>query len=317
MNKKIAAVIVTFNRIELLKLCLAALDKQTHLVDSIIVINNNSKDGTKEFLDKWRNDRCTSLAKPIVMHLPLNTGGAGGFNRGMKAAIESGHDWVWMMDDDVVPDKDALQALVDAARKTSGNAGFYSSMALDASRQHTVNVPQPDSSPSSSSYPNWGIYLADGLIKVETSTFVSIFIPKDAVIEAGLPIKEFFIWGDDTEYTLRLNRQGFSGYWVGHSRVLHLRPGIQGLDIRKEQDPQRISMYKNLYRNTVFLKRRYGLDPILFTQNSLIRAIGCLIKFGSIRKFMIIIHGVLSGWFFNPKIEFPSLSQEAPPTQPI
>lgn len=309
-TKKIAAVVVTFNRLDLLQMCVEALDKQTHPLLSIIIINNNSSDGTKEFLEKWKNGRHSDMATAIVIHLSTNTGGAGGFNLGMKIAIESGHDWVWMMDDDVVAEDDALQWLVDAAQNTSGDAGFYSSMALDVLKKYTVNVPQIDMNLAPTSYPNWGIHLAAGLVKLEISTFVSILIPRRAAIEAGLPIREFFIWGDDTEYTLRLNRQGFTGYWVGRSRVLHLRPGSQGLDIRKENDLHRISMYINLYRNTLFLKRKYKLEPMKFTRTSLTRAAGCLIKYGSFKKSVIIIRGIFAGWIFNPKIEFPSANRK-------
>ena len=78
-NIKIAAVVVTYNRLDLMKKCVNALRKQSRILNTIFVINNNSTDGTKEWLD-----RQTDL---IVIHQP-NVGGAGGFARGIDEAFK-------------------------------------------------------------------------------------------------------------------------------------------------------------------------------------------------------------------------------------
>ena len=85
---KIYAVIVTFNRLALLKRSIEAVRAQTRTPDSIIVVNNCSTDGTAEYLDGL-------AAAGAVVHLPLprNVGGAGGFKAGLKYAVEDGCDW--------------------------------------------------------------------------------------------------------------------------------------------------------------------------------------------------------------------------------
>ena len=101
--KTIAAVVVTYNRLALLKDCIEALRHQTRRLDAIIVINNSSTDGTRDWLES-QNDL-------YVVHQE-NGGGALGFYRGMKEAFAKGYDWVWMMDDDVEPLTSCLQEVV-------------------------------------------------------------------------------------------------------------------------------------------------------------------------------------------------------------
>ena len=89
---KITAVVVTYNRLELLRKVVDGL-RRNNLSD-IIVVNNGSTDGTQEWLEAQ-----THLN---VVHQD-NVGGSGGFYTGIKKAYDEGADWIWCMDDDVTP----------------------------------------------------------------------------------------------------------------------------------------------------------------------------------------------------------------------
>jgi len=110
-KEKIAAVVVTYNRKELLKECLDALLAQTYPVDSIILIDNASIDGTPEFL---KEQGYLKNPKIDYVRLPENTGGAGGFHEGVKRGYKKGYDWLWLMDDDAIAQKNTLEELMDA-----------------------------------------------------------------------------------------------------------------------------------------------------------------------------------------------------------
>ena len=97
MTGGIWAVVVTWNRRLLLEQCLQALMSQTRACDRVLVVDNASDDGTAERLAAW-GDRIT------VLRLDRNTGGAGGFNAGVRAAVQGGADRIWLMDDDVLPE---------------------------------------------------------------------------------------------------------------------------------------------------------------------------------------------------------------------
>src|SRR5699024_2710161 len=110
---RIAAVVVTFNRSDLLLGTLQGLTRQTRPVDAIFLINNASTDGTEDLLksEGWLNNH-----KVIYLKADTNLGGAGGFEKGMRAAYEAGYDWLWTMDDDVEPDVDALEVTLSYTR---------------------------------------------------------------------------------------------------------------------------------------------------------------------------------------------------------
>ena len=186
MKNRICTVVVTYNRLSLLKDAIDALKAQTEPSD-ILVVNNGSTDGTKEFLDEQ-----TEL---LVIHQE-NLGGAGGFYAGMKYAAENGYDFAWVMDDDVIPEVDALKFLKDAYDLLSlkEKIGFLCSTVVDR-EGIPVNNPCVDLKRNKTGDVSWNRYLSEGVVGVSSATFVSVFVPCSIIFEVGLPYKEFFIWG--------------------------------------------------------------------------------------------------------------------------
>ena len=107
----IVAVVVTYNRIELLKRTVRCL-QQNKPVSSIVVVNNGSTDATAEWL---------KTQPGLIVISQANVGGSGGFYTGMQYAYQAGADWIWCMDDDVFPRADCLeQLLLHADREDIG-----------------------------------------------------------------------------------------------------------------------------------------------------------------------------------------------------
>ena len=104
-NNNIIAVVVTHNRLELLKKVIDNLKNQTYKIDAIVVINNASTDGTEEWL-KSQSD--------LEYVTQGNLGGAGGFNTGLQYAYKHNYEWIWFMDDDVLPQANCLEELMHA-----------------------------------------------------------------------------------------------------------------------------------------------------------------------------------------------------------
>lgn len=186
----ICAVVLTYNRRELLDECLAAISAQTRECDRIIVIDNASTDGTFEMLAvKW--------SEQVEVHsLPRNLGAAGGFNMGMRMAYRTGADAIWVMDDDVIPEPDALERLVAAnllLEQREISAPFVISTARTP-RGHVTNVPDIDRGRNSLSYHKWPELLEYKMIPVRRATFVSILLPRVTLDRFGLPLAEMFIW---------------------------------------------------------------------------------------------------------------------------
>lgn len=243
---KVQAVVVTYNRKEILTECIDAILKQTVSVDKLIIIDNNSTDGTREYLEsKGYLDNKIILFKK----LSKNTGGAGGFYAGMKVARKFQPDWVWIMDDDVIPTENCLEELLSARKHIDGRVSFLASSVRGLNGE-AMNVPKLTRK-QATSYTDWYRYLDEGIVQIVKATFVSLLINIEAINMCGLPWKEFFIWGDDSEYTQRVIRDYGPAYMVGKSLAIHKRVGSDELSLVKETNRGRIPMYFYYYRNNL------------------------------------------------------------------
>lgn len=302
---KVCAVVVTYNRSNLMQECISALKTQSNL-SGIIVVNNNSTDSTKDVLDNMASDRIH------VIHMNENTGGAGGFHVGIKKSVELGYDASWIMDDDAIPQKNALLELINAADYLNWEFGFLTSN-VQTSEGECMNVPSLDLRPNKSGYPDWAKHSEEGLIKVEIATFVSVLIKNITPIKIGLPIKEMFIWGDDSEYTQRISKE-YESYFVSKSKVVHKRVLASALSIATESNPLRISWFKFMYRNNLYRMRKHGSkkDVLRFLISSLKSAF-LVLSFNSplkIQRIKSIISGCVLGLTFNPKVIHPKKINE-------
>lgn len=250
---KIAAVVVTYNRIELLQECLDSILAQTRPADSLIVIDNASDDGTNELFSQGAKYHLPSVQ---YKRMSSNLGGAGGFYEGIRNAYLAGMDWIWIMDDDTIPTPTALEKLVEALEIVKEEPSFLASTVY-GKYMDPMNVPELDVQKANNGYPYWYEYLDKGIIKICVASFVSILINKNAISKVGLPYKELFIWGDDSEYTLRLSKYYGNAYMCGCSVVIHKRTVSKAITIDNAEDPDRIRMYRYSYRNSLLISGEY------------------------------------------------------------
>lgn len=251
---KIATVIVTYNRKELLLECVRAVLDQTQKVDEILLIDNNSTDGTYEYLFEHK---ILEHENVTYIRLEKNIGGSGGFYEGMKIAREKKYDWVWVMDDDTIPHNDCLEKLLNAKDRITKKASFFAS-SIYGENGEFMNVPAIDDRVESNGYASWYRYLAKGMVTIRDATFVSILINGEAIKKCGLPIKDYFIWGDDTEYTTRIVRNYGNAYLVGDSVAIHKRKNVKHTTLLYEDNKNRISMYYYMCRNNMINNKLYG-----------------------------------------------------------
>lgn len=294
MIKNVAAVVVTYNRKELLGENIECLLAQKPYIPAIIVVDNHSTDGTRESLDKY-----IEADKIIYLDTGANLGGAGGFSYGIKYAAEQGYDYIWVMDDDCMPTDSALKEFSNADETLDGQYGFLSSKVLwkDGSIC-TMNLQRETVTKNLENFDK-------NIQSVAMASFVSLFIPTRIVKELGLPIKEFFIWTDDWEYTRRISRK-YKCYSVSKSVVIHKSKSNIGANIVSESI-DRLDRFNYLYRNDVYLYRREGLKGFGY---EIIRLGGHCIKVlfkskdNKIRRLEKILGGTKRGLSFKPPIEY-------------
>ncbi len=292
----IIAVVLTYNRKDLLTRCLDAISRQTRPCDGVIVVNNASSDGTEEMLKE--------LAMPgLKVHtLSENVGASGGFNIGFKLGYQSGADYVWVMDDDVIPEPSALENLLDAESLLQTKQVDHAFLVSSAYTENglVTNAPAVDSRPNNIRYENWPLLLEHGIAPVRRATFVSILVPRCTLEQYGLPLASMFIWGEDTEYTLRITEK-MPGFIVGKSKVQHLRQESGSIDILSESNPRRVRYHRHHVRNELYIARKYHRPrQVVLSMLHQLKLTLSLICHREFLKAGVIMAGLLESSHFSP-----------------
>ena len=299
-KNKVSAVVVTYNRLNLLKENLQSLEQQTFNLDKIIIINNNSTDETKNYIET----KYSSNPLFEIVNLSENIGGAGGFYQGLKKAIELESEWIWLMDDDTIPNKDSLEKLMDKTNLVK-DIGFLGSRVLftDGTPHIMNNV-----IPSNNNFRDyqWNTFMDQGVLTLKYNSFVSCLISAEAIKKVGLPYKEFFIWGDDQEYTERIVKANFFGGLVLDSIVYHKTKNNYGVILSTADDSLAWKYYYG-ERNKIFLERRdrSKLKFFLWYLFYKYKINKILQKISGNKKLKHSIKKAhRDGLFFNPRIDF-------------
>jgi rhamnopyranosyl-N-acetylglucosaminyl-diphospho-decaprenol beta-1,3/1,4-galactofuranosyltransferase len=208
----VCAVVVTYNRHDLLTECLDRIARQSRPPDHVLVVDNASTDGTAAMLDGRKGLEVLTLSE--------NLGSSGGFARGLRRAGELGHDWIWLLDDDTFADEGCLEALIAGARRAPQPPSLVCSVVRWRDESlHPMNRPWLRVGRRA----EFAEAAGAGLALIRTSTWVSTMVSREAVAEHGLPPAHFFIWLDDMEYTGRVLRDR-PGYMVPESIAWHWTP---------------------------------------------------------------------------------------------
>lgn len=290
----VSAVVVTYNRLPFLKEVIQALQNSATIVDHIIIVDNNSNQETFDYL--------TALGDQIeYVRLDENIGGAGGFNRGVRYFMEHTNDeFVWLMDDDTVPSATTLTELVTFAKQTP-NFGFLASDVrwTDGTRAK-MNNPAPKNRlnkiPEDATEPE----------ELMNATFVSLLMKRDIINQIGLPITEFFIWGDDIEFTERAARIA-PGYFVPAAKVTHKMAANVGSNIMNDS-LDRLPRYFYSYRNKVYYgAKRNFIGHMKSNTRITLEAIRLMFApnvDNRLKRLSVLIKGVKAGIVFRPEIEY-------------
>lgn len=287
------AIIVTYNRKDLLKECIESLLNQKDKGLDILVIDNNSNDGTQEMIKK-------EFKKIFYKNTGANLGGAGGFNYGIKESFDlsKNYDYLWIMDDDTIPNKNVLKTFLKVA-KEKPDFGFLTPKTVWTDGSLCKMNIQSDMKG------NFIDETTKNLTKVSRCTFVSCFIRTDVVSEVGLPIKEFFIWSDDTEYTLRISKK-YPCYYLNTCKVVHKMNNNNPTKIETDVK-DRIDRYFYSFRNRFYIAKKQGILKVIRYHLSICKTfINILLKSkdSKTKRISIVLKGYFKGIVFNPKVEY-------------
>ncbi|NEG70474.1 glycosyltransferase [Bifidobacterium choloepi] len=310
MRFQVTAVVVSYNRQELLGECLGGLLAQTRRPDRVIVVDNASTDNAVAVA------RAHAL-HPEIVQLHRNVGGAGGFCAGLAEAVRpllldytpEGADtddtphYLWVMDDDTIPTPDALARLLHAVAACVGDTEMLptvlGSKALwTDGREHLMNKPRPRTFVRKGPAAIVGV---PDSYQVRSLSFVSCLINAGAVIGTKrLPRAAYFLWNDDFEFTTGLLKRGL-GYYVPTSEVVHKTKVFGSSDA----DPG--PRFYNEVRNKIWMARfsRDIFFPVEFAEFVLKTVRRWILTFvhGSDRRQLLdcLVRGWHDGWRTRPE----------------
>jgi GT2 family glycosyltransferase len=216
MKTNVAIIIPNWNGKELLSRCLESVNQQTRKPDMIIVVDNGSVDGSVDYLQKHHQE-------VIVIKHNTNIGFAGGVNSGLRLLLDKNYDWVGLLNNDAVLDKNWLKRaletvntekglgavagkILSADKKTVDSTGdFYTTWGLPFNRDRDLPASQATSTPGFVFGPCAGAALYN----------VAMF--KDV----GLFDEDFFAYHEDADLHFRMQLRGWKSYYNPEAVAYH------------------------------------------------------------------------------------------------
>ncbi len=253
--KDVDIVIVTFNRIEKLQYALSCYDQQSAPFRTLIVVDNNSTDGTKEFLAKWEKEK--SVYSKHVIYLSQNQGGSGGFYEGEKYALSLNPDWVYIADDDAYPEIEMMAKFhkflsSHANEKLSAicSAVTYINGDIIAECRSNYSIENNRFCQRSATLEDYSL----PFFKFNCLSYVGAFLSTEALRAVGLVNPQFFIYQDDVEHSIRLSEFG-DMYCVPSILVKHDSVPITTIS---KNDLSKV-LWKEYYstRNRLYMLRKH------------------------------------------------------------
>lgn len=296
MNNTVA-IVVTYNRKELLEENINALLNQTYKCD-ILVIDNASTDGTEQMVKSIDDNRI------IYVNTEKNLGGAGGFSLGVKKAIERDYEFGWIMDDDSIPNENALESLQEKAQSIDFNFSFFASLVYwTDGKIFPMNYVDFISNNVKNSMNTAELISKYKIAEIKNCSFVGCFVNLKIAKKIALPVAEFFIYGDDIEYTERLSQKE-KAYLDFDSIIIHKASSNIGCDVVLAPE-ERINRFYIQSRNEIYMARRNGYLHKRIKM-SLKRIIKIILKSkdNKLKRIKVVIAGTFAGFRFNPKLEY-------------
>ncbi|MBN2037408.1 MAG: glycosyltransferase [Chitinispirillaceae bacterium] len=268
---RIHVAILTFNNCRMLVDLLHDVQRQTLKPAKVFVVDNASEDDTAIVLHK-------QFKRVIYERLNENAGSSGGYHRLIERAYPDA-DFVWTLDDDVRLEPDALEKLV--AGYDALSAQHRLAAVRSAGRFH--RDPQPT--------------------RLRMIPWRGTLFRTSVIQEIGLPRNNYFLYGDDFEYSLRIKKRGYVCYWIPSSKCSETRSANK---IRFEKFGKVFAIYSSPFRhyygfrneiNILLEYRRYG--DLFKTLMYAVKVIaGLVLWYGDGKSGMIaaVLYGVKDGF---------------------
>lgn len=256
-NLRVAAVLTVFNQIEGARKCVESLLSQSAPLAHIAVVFNGT--AKNESLADAFEKQFPQQTTVEVIRSPENIGNAGGVKLAMRAALDRGADWIWLVEDDALPHRDALERLLAAGMKTDC---VYGSLIVDPKWNDMAFSYGAMEAGGSQRIISTKAELPDANVFQVRGIWLGALIPRQIIETVGEVDADLFIRGEDEEYPARIRHAGFRFFCVKdsiieHPGMRHAHFSIAGRNFFYESGVAPWKAYF-LIRNHVYVRRKYG-----------------------------------------------------------
>ncbi|SFS38901.1 DUF1972 domain-containing protein [Paenibacillus sp. 453mf] len=255
-EKKVGIILVNYNGYEDTLSCIDSLMEMSYLNKKIYLVDNCSPDHSGKKLQEYYSSYSTSTIEVILLN--YNSGFSGGNNPAIKMAMSEGCEFIWLLNNDTIVDKNALRNLSLTLDKNPnvGMVGskiyFYESnkiwyaggginkLALISHRGADVEDTKG--------------YLYNNSCITDYITGCSLLTRATLIEEIGLLDEDFFLYYEDTEYSVRARRAGWKLLYEPNSILWHKVSASTGSNFR---DHAPILDYYDIRNNVFFIRKCY------------------------------------------------------------
>lgn len=219
MEKEVAIIICNFNKQEYVIKCIESVLKSTYTNYDIFVVDNASIDNSVESIRKIYGDKVELLINEE------NKGGSGGFNTGMRHVIDKGYKYIYLLDNDVIIDKDSLANLYNYLESNT-NVGAVGSKIYFMDRPNVVQEfgSYIDFNSFNMRLEQRGQVELESKIEIIECDYVpacSALFKVEALKKVGVFNDDYFVYWDDIDLGYRINLAGYKVVANSNSRVWH------------------------------------------------------------------------------------------------
>lgn len=286
---RVTVVTVTYgDRWHLLKQVLEAVLALPSVERVVLVDNGSTGEGVQKAVAMDRQK-----VQPVL--LGENKGSAAGFGAGIRAALNAGSEYLWLLDDDNLPETDALDILTTEYNRLVADTP-RDKLALHCmreGREYLRSIAYGGDPlkwyPIDNSFMGFhavralkklfsgGVTLGSELVRdasIPFGMYGGLIFHRSVAEEIGLPLASLFLYADDNEYTLRITRGGGRIFLIPCSRVADIESSWGADDAAKKESAvarqaaaSEAQVYYSTRNRAWFSKKYYCGNRLIFAVN--------------------------------------------------
>lgn len=253
--EKIGVILVNYNGKEYNEECIKSIFKSSYSNLQVIVVDNGSKDGSPELLREKFGDKIN-----LIM-TGENLGFSGANNIGIKKALDDNCEYVVLLNNDTIIDKNLFYNMLKASKEESDavispKIYYYDNRDIIWSAGADMRWKKGVTDQRGINQKDDGRY--NKREKVEFATGCCLFIPSKVIKKVGYLTDDYFLYYEDTDYCMRIREKGFNIIYEPTAILYHKESASTGGNLSK------LYIYYNTRNRLIFNKRFNKKNKIIY-----------------------------------------------------